>query len=101
MGTATSWEELAHEDETSDRWEAWAGLRGSVAQLESRLDTMALHYARATAVLQKAEVRMKRMERRYKPQDPTSPVHVARRYFEKQWKYDTCIAKVRRQMEEV
>ena len=98
---ADSWEGLAQADEPLDRWETWTGLRISIGQLEARLDGLAVEYDEATAVLQKTQARVERMERKYKPQEATSPVHIARRYFKKQWRYDECIAETKRQIDEL
>jgi len=96
-----SWEDLAAITGLQSRLEEHTGLRASITELELRLDALAAQYSKALASLQKANARAARLERRYKPHEPSSCVHMSRHFFEKQWKYERRIARTKCQINEI
>merc|ERR1711879_161669 len=101
VGMSHSWEDLAAIAELESCLEEYTSLRTSISELESRLDVLATEYSEAVASHERASARVARLERRYGRQDSGSSVQIARRFFEKQWRYEGRVARTKFQMNEI
>merc|ERR1712176_1254390 len=95
---AHSWEDLGAIAELEFRLEEYTCLRASISELELRLDALATEYSEAVASHERASARVARLERGYGRQDSGSSVQIARRFFEKQWRYEGRVARTKFQM---